>query len=1249
MVIRMQEIIKNDNELCVGCNRCVRECPMEMANITYQDEAGNIKVKLDYEKCINCGRCLSACKHKARIYDDDTGRFFDDLASGISISVIAAPSIRTNIPEYKRLFTYLKKSGVNKIYDVSYGADICTWAHIRHIEKNGAKPLITQPCPAVVSYCEIYRHDLLEYLSPIHSPMACTAIHMKQYEGMTDRIAAISPCIAKSDEFSATGLAQYNVTFVKLCEYMEKHGIVFPEEETGFDNESGLGAMYPTPGGLKENIEYYLGKDIHISSAEGFGIFEKLNTYAKVDKEILPEVFDVLSCIEGCNIGSACSHESNIFEIDHVMKNSRKTAMKNRDKERSAAILKEYDEKYDLASFLREYSPVDISHPELTDEDIENAFELLGKDDFEKRNVNCSACGSETCYQMARKLALGVNIPVNCIVKAMEDARAAHEENLEFFTKIVSMEKTREAVEQERKMMREVKRRDTLLETVSRVADILLATENSSNIGDSISKSIELVGHAVDVDHVQIWKNDDINGQLHYVNTYAWSSELGKKIKSVPLGLEFPYSAAPGWEKIFTSGEHINSPISKLPLEQQIFLEGYDIKTIAMIPLFIHGQFWGFFDLSDCHQERYFLEDEINILRSASLMMANALLRDEAMRSIRVAVEEARAANQAKSMFLSNMSHEIRTPMNAILGITEIQFQNETLSPEAKEAFDKIYSSGDMLLGIINDILDLSKIEAGKLELVIGSYNTASMINDTAQLNMMRIGSKPIEFKLEVDENFPAMLQGDELRVKQILNNLLSNAFKYTEKGRVTLGASVEQGVNPDRSGVAVIFRVSDTGQGMTNEQIERLFDEYTRFNQQANRSTEGTGLGMSIAQNIIRLMNGSINVKSEPGKGTVFTVRLPQGSVGPEVLGRELAENLRQFRLSSKEQMKRVQISRESMPYGSVLIVDDVETNIYVAKGLLAPYSLKIDSADSGPKAIEKINNGAAYDIVFMDHMMPGMDGIEATKIIRGLGYKGTIVALTANALAGQAEIFLENGFDDFISKPIDLRQLNTVLNKFVRDKKPAQGGTMAVSPAVLPNGQATDEPAQPPTDPPTDPPIDPRFAEIFVRDANKALAALENICENDTFGSEDGMRSYIINVHGMKSALANIGQTKLSGLAAELELAARNGDTGMLSPGTREFNKQLRALTERLVPKPAAEKGAQEKEDRQYLLGKLKAVKAACEEYDKKTVKDILAGLEEKTWSQPTAEILETLAEHLLHSDFEEIAVIVDKIISA
>lgn len=400
----------------------------------------------------------------------------------------------------------------------------------------------------------------------------------------------------------------------------------------------------------------------------------------------------------------------------------------------------------------------------------------------------------------------------------------------------------------------------------------------------------------------------------------------------------------------------------------------------------------------------------------------------------KVAAEE---ANKSKTNFLTTVSHEIRTPMSAILGITQIQLQNKEMPPEYYDAFEQINHSGGALLGIINDILDMSKIEAGKLELMPVIYDVPRLINDAVQLNAVRIGAKPIEFLLDAGEDLPSKMYGDELRIKQILNNLLSNAIKYTNEGHIKLTARHKT----DGDAVQLTFIVEDTGQGMKPENCERLFsEEYIRFNFDANRNTEGTGLGLSITKRLVELMNGTIDVQSRYGEGSIFTVNLTQRLIESPPIGAKVAESLRSFTYSDGRTKERRKTPRNPMPYGSVLVVDDVESNLYVAKGLLLPYKLKIETVNSGFAAIDKVKSGEVYDIIFMDHMMPKMDGVETTRKLRALGYNGTVVALTANALVGNDKMFRENGFDSFVPKPIDIRCLDSVLNQFIREKHPEE-----------------------------------------------------------------------------------------------------------------------------------------------------------------------------------------------------------------
>ncbi|MDR3020864.1 MAG: response regulator [Treponema sp.] len=416
-------------------------------------------------------------------------------------------------------------------------------------------------------------------------------------------------------------------------------------------------------------------------------------------------------------------------------------------------------------------------------------------------------------------------------------------------------------------------------------------------------------------------------------------------------------------------------------------------------------------------------------------------------KELEAAVNAAEAANRSKSAFLAKMSHEIRSPLNAILGISEIQLYKESIAQDTKEAFTKVFNSGDVLLGIINDILDISKIEAGKLELNPSQYDFQSMLSDTVFLNVVKFENKPVEFIIDVDENIPSELFGDDIRIKQILNNLLSNAFKYTTSGKVELTVSKEtisqETISQDKisqetilqDNITLVFTVRDTGQGMSEEQIENLFDEYSRFNEDINRAIEGTGLGMNILQNLTRMMNGTISIKSEPGMGSAFKVRLPQGIVGAPVLGKEAVEKIRQFRSNYDSKIKRTKIVRNPFSSGRVLIVDDIDINLYVAREMMLPYGLQVDTAINGVEALEKIRQNE-YDLVFMDHIMPIMDGVETTHKIRKMGgryEKLPIVALTANAISGVKEMFFENGFSGFISKPLSIQELDDVLKEWM------------------------------------------------------------------------------------------------------------------------------------------------------------------------------------------------------------------------
>jgi ferredoxin len=372
---------------------------------------------MDADKCIACGACISVCRHGARFYEDDTEKFFADLSKGVRISLMVAPAGRTNNPEAGRLYALLKQLGAGKLYDVSLGADICTWAYIRYIEKNSPGPMITQPCPVIVNYMLKYKNDLLKHLSPVQSPMLCMAVYLRKYERVNGPIAALSPCIAKTNEFEATKLISYNITFRKLWEYIDSKKLKLPNESADFDNQpSAMGRIFPMPGGLRDNVEFYLGKTMRIDKSEGPGrVFADLDEYCRQPEKNLPALFDVLNCQEGCNIGTACCPGRDIFEVNTVMEAQRLESPGGRDRAYVTELYESFDKRLELSDFLRSYTPERVLIRNIGECEIEAAFESMHKKENWERMFDCGACGSKSCVDMARKIALGINTPSNCV------------------------------------------------------------------------------------------------------------------------------------------------------------------------------------------------------------------------------------------------------------------------------------------------------------------------------------------------------------------------------------------------------------------------------------------------------------------------------------------------------------------------------------------------------------------------------------------------------------------------------------------------------------------------------------------------------------------------------------------------------------------------------------------------------------------------------------------------------------------
>ena len=388
---------------------------------------------------------------------------------------------------------------------------------------------------------------------------------------------------------------------------------------------------------------------------------------------------------------------------------------------------------------------------------------------------------------------------------------------------------------------------------------------------------------------------------------------------------------------------------------------------------------------------------------------------------------EAIQANKAKTQFLANMSHEIRTPMNAVIGMSEIVLQEDNLSDTVREHIMSIQSAGNTLLSIINDILDFSKIESGKMEIVPDNYQLSDLLYDVKNMIQFRMKDKPIEFIVKVDDTIPDTLYGDEVRVRQILINLLGNAVKFTDEGSIALRITWKK----EGDTAWLDINVEDTGIGIRQEDMSQLFESFQRIDLQTNNKVEGTGLGLSICKQLCCMMGGDISVSSQYGKGSRFKVVIPQKFINQELTYGQAIKRKK----VNKQQCK----TSESFlaPKVRVLVVDDNELNVRVAVGLMKPYQVQADVAYSGQEALTKIKN-QKYQLIFLDHMMPGMDGIETLKLIKKeiKGFDVPVVALTANAIRGVEEMYLSKGFSDYLSKPIQTEKLLEILKKYIKNE---------------------------------------------------------------------------------------------------------------------------------------------------------------------------------------------------------------------
>lgn len=666
--------------------------------------------------------------------------------------------------------------------------------------------------------------------------------------------------------------------------------------------------------------------------------------------------------------------------------------------------------------------------------------------------------------------------------------------------------------------------------------------------------------------------------------------------------------------------------------------QGY--STDDKIYAFIQGS-QDFFDWKDRHYqvEETVLKDN-ELIQGYMMTIVDVTKIIEQNHLMKRLVLQTEDANRAKTNFVSNMSHEIHTPMNSIVGITEILLRSRH-SPKEQEYLLNIQSSGRVLLTIINDVLDCSKMEAGKMQLFDEPYDTCSLFHDLRISMENRIGHSGLELIYDIDQDIPCKLKGDMGRIRQVIINLVNNAIKYTEKGSVRFSVHVRQ-KNTDK--VMLYYEVADTGIGIRKEDHKILFDAFQRVEMDRNRYVEGTGLGLTISQNLVNMMGGVIEVESEYGKGSRFFFTIEQTIIDPTPVS-AVNYNGQKDNVTEKE--------AECLfiaPEAHILLVDDNELNLVVAKELLKPLRMQIDTAENGLQAVKMVR-GSQYDLVLMDHMMPVMDGIEAAKAIRALPedkyQKLPIIALTANAMVDARKEFLNAGMNGFVAKPIDFaricNQLKLWLPKdLVRDVPKEEAKKLLAD-------DLSDREIQP-----EDPQMGFSFEEgvnhcgskaalmktirIFYRTIDSKANKIEQCLK------EGLISDYVIEIHALKSSALLIGAVPLSEAAKELEDYGKQGKTEVLEEKTPDVLTLYRDLKNILRPYAEKEEDAKKEFSDGEWITALQQIHQCIEQFDLDGVDQIMEQLEEYQVPECIRESMDQLRVYVADVSLEEIMELTD-----